>query len=140
MVVNGWFYFCKILSFCLLSQNSDHITHHHEKRVKKARAVKIKKWGQSKKVLLAWLLIAWNWNLHCQEGCKLLGILPRLMISYVRCYSESMNFFIFLFYFFIFFVVQNVVGKIDKEILWIGFRINPTFWFKKITKKVFTIG
>ena len=81
------FYFCKILSFCLLSQNSDHITHHHEKRVKKARLVKIKKMKPIKKVLLAWLLIAWN--LHCQEGCKLLGILPRLMISCVRCYSES---------------------------------------------------
>jgi hypothetical protein len=33
------------------------------------------------------------------------------------------------FFFFFFFVVQNVVGKIDKEILRIGFRINPTFWF-----------
>jgi hypothetical protein len=44
------------------------------------------------------------------------------------------------FFFFFFFVVQNVVGKIDKETLRIGFRINPSFWFKKITKKVFTIG
>ena len=26
-------------------------------------------------------------------------------------------------------VVQNVVGKIDKETLRIGFRINPTFLF-----------
>ena len=43
-------------------------------------------------------------------------------------------------FFFIFIVVQNVVGKIDKEILRIEFRIDPTFWFKKITKKVFTIG
>ena len=33
--------------------------------------------------------------------------------------------------FFFFLVVQNVVGKIDKETLRIGFRINPTFWFKK---------
>jgi hypothetical protein len=40
---------------------------------------------------------------------------------------------------FFFFLVQNVVGKIDKKILRIGFRINPTFWFKKITKKVFII-
>jgi hypothetical protein len=39
-----------------------------------------------------------------------------------------------------FFLVQNVIGKIDKETLRIGFRIDPTFWFKKITKKVFTIG
>ena len=38
---------------------------------------------------------------------------------------------------FLFFL--NVVGKIDKEILRIGFRIDPTFLFKKITKKVFTI-
>ena len=37
-------------------------------------------------------------------------------------------------------VVQNVVGNIDKETLRIGFRIDSTFWFKKITKKVFTIG
>ena len=44
------------------------------------------------------------------------------------------------FTFFFFFLVQNVVGKIDKEILRIGFRIDPTFWLKKITKKVFTIG
>ena len=43
-------------------------------------------------------------------------------------------------FFFIFIVVQNVVGKIDKETLRIEFRIDPTFWFKKITKKVFTIG
>ena len=38
-----------------------------------------------------------------------------------------------------FFLVQNVVGKIDNETLRIEFRINPTFWFKKITKKVFTM-
>ena len=37
-------------------------------------------------------------------------------------------------------VVQNVVGKIDKETLRIGFRIDSIFWFKKITKKIFTIG
>ena len=30
--------------------------------------------------------------------------------------------------FFFFLVVQNVVGKIDKETLRIGFRIDPTFW------------
>ena len=41
---------------------------------------------------------------------------------------------------YVFFFVQNVVGKINKETLRIRFRINPTFWFKKITKKVFTIG
>jgi hypothetical protein len=48
--------------------------------------------------------------------------------------------FTFFVEFFFFFLVQNVVGKIDKETLRIGFRIDPTFWFKKITKKVFTIG
>ena len=41
---------------------------------------------------------------------------------------------------FFFFLGQNIVGKIDKEILRIGFRINPTFLFKKVTKKVFNIG
>jgi fucose 4-O-acetylase-like acetyltransferase len=44
----------------------------------------------------------------------------------------------FFFFFFFFFVVQNIVDKIDKETLRIGFRIDPTFLFKKITKKVFT--
>ena len=38
-----------------------------------------------------------------------------------------------------FFFFQNVISKIDKETLRIGFKIDPTFWFKKITKKVFTI-
>ena len=47
-----------------------------------------------------------------------------------------------LFFFFLsfIFVVQNIVDKIDKETLRIGFRIYPTFLFKKITKKVFIIG
>ena len=49
-------------------------------------------------------------------------------------------FFVEYVFFFFFFLVQNVVGKINKETLQIGFRIDPTFWFKKITKKVFTIG
>jgi hypothetical protein len=48
--------------------------------------------------------------------------------------------FFFFFFFFFFFVGQNVVDKIDKETLRIGFRIDLTFLFKKITKKVFTIG
>ena len=39
-----------------------------------------------------------------------------------------------------FFLVENVIGKIDKKTLRFGFRINLTFWFKKITKKIFTIG
>ena len=39
-----------------------------------------------------------------------------------------------------FFLIQNIIGKIDKNTLQIGFMIDLTFWFKKITKKVFTIG
>ena len=39
--------------------------------------------------------------------------------------------YVFFFFFFFFFVVQNVVGKIDKETLWIGFRIDSTFGLKK---------
>ncbi len=39
--------------------------------------------------------------------------------------------------FFFFFVIRNVVGKIDKETLWIRLRIDFTFWLKKITKKVY---
>ena len=48
-----------------------------------------------------------------------------------------------LFTFFVqygFFLVQNVVGKIDKKTLRIEFKIDPTFLFKKITNKVFIIG
>ena len=45
----------------------------------------------------------------------------------------------FVKYVFFFFLVQNVVGKIDKETLRIGFRIDPTFLFKKIAKKIFII-
>ena len=41
---------------------------------------------------------------------------------------------------YVFFLVQNVVGKIDKETLRIEFKIDPTFLFKKITNKVFIIG
>ena len=48
--------------------------------------------------------------------------------------------FTFFVKFFFFFVVQNVVDKIDKETLRIGFRIDLTFWLKKITKKVFIKG
>ena len=48
--------------------------------------------------------------------------------------------FLLFYYYYYYFVVQNVIGKIDKETLQIEFRIDPTFWFKKITKKVFIIG
>ena len=66
--------------------------------------------------------------MRCTE--KLLKIKSKLILILL---SFSLNFF--------FFVVQNnVVGKINKETLQIGFRIDPTFLFKKITKKVFIIG
>ena len=63
--------------------------------------------------------------------------------KHVRCTGKLLKIkskLIFIPFFFFFFVVQNVIGKIDKEILRIGFRTDPTFLFKKITKKVFTIG
>jgi hypothetical protein len=63
---------------------------------------------------------------------KLLKIKAKLILIPFTSFDEYIYFF--------FFVVQNVVGKIDKETLRIEFRIDPTFWFKKITKKVFTIG
>ena len=62
---------------------------------------------------------------------KLLKIKSKLILIPFTSFVE---------YIYIYFVVQNVVGKIDKEILRIIFRIDPTFLFKKITKKVFTIG
>ena len=67
--------------------------------------------------------------MRCTE--KLLKIKSKLILILL---SFSLNFFFF-------FVVQNnVVGKFNKETLQTGFRIDPTFLFKKITKKVFTIG
>ena len=66
---------------------------------------------------------------------KLLKIKSKLILIPFIFFVE----YVFYFFYF-FFVVQNVVGKINKEILRIGFRIDSTFWFKKITKKVFTIG
>jgi uncharacterized membrane protein len=44
-----------------------------------------------------------------------------------------LNIYIYIYFFF---VVQNIVGKIDKETLQIGFRINPTFLLKKKKKKL----
>ena len=69
---------------------------------------------------------------------KLLKIKSKLiLISFI----SFVDFILFYFLFFLFFfVVQNIVGKIDKETLRIEFRIDPTFWFKKIIKKVLTIG
>jgi hypothetical protein len=64
--------------------------------------------------------------------------------KHVRCTGKLLKIksklILIHFTFFFFFVVQNVVGKIDKKTLQIGFRIDPTLRFKKITKKVFTIG
>ena len=68
--------------------------------------------------------------MRCTE--KLLKIKSKLILI-------PFIFFFVEYVFFFFLIVQNVVGKIDKETLQIGFRIDPTFWFKKITKKVFTI-
>jgi hypothetical protein len=62
---------------------------------------------------------------------KLLKIKSKLIL---------ISFTSFVDFFFFFLVVQNVVGKIDKETLRIEFKIDLTFLFKKITKKVFTIG
>ena len=64
---------------------------------------------------------------------KLLKIKSKLILI-------PFTFLLNIFFFFFFFVIQNVIGKIDKETLRIRFRIDPTFLFKKITKKVFTIG
>jgi hypothetical protein len=63
---------------------------------------------------------------------KLLNIKSKLILILFTSFVE--------YDFFFFFLVQNVIGKIDKETLRIKFRIVPTFLFKKITKKVFTIG
>jgi hypothetical protein len=63
---------------------------------------------------------------------KLLKIKSKLILISFTSFDE--------YGFFFFFVVQNIVGKIDKETLRIEFRIDLIFWFKKITKKVFIIG
>ena len=80
--------------------------------------------GGGKKFSLFWVLIYTSRKPVRCTG-KLLKIKSKLILIHI--------------FFFFFFVVQNVVGKIDKETLRIGFRINLFFWFKKITKKVFTI-
>ena len=50
---------------------------------------------------------------------KLLKIKSKLILINFTSYVEYV--------FFSFFVIQNVVGKITKETLWIGFKIDPTF-------------
>ena len=66
---------------------------------------------------------------------KLLKIKSKLILIPFTFFVEYAFFFLSFI-----FVVQNIVDKIDKETLRIGFRIDPTFLFKKITKKVFIIG
>jgi hypothetical protein len=68
---------------------------------------------------------------------KLLKIKSKLILILFTFFVEYI--YIYIYFFFFFFVIQNVISKIDKEFLRIGFRIYPTFLFKKITKKVFTI-
>ena len=52
---------------------------------------------------------------------KLLKIESKLILIHFVSYVE------YVFFPFFFFLIQNVVGKIDKENLRIGFRIDPTF-------------
>jgi hypothetical protein len=66
-------------------------------------------------------------------NCHVVGCSKLKINQFVAKFCALLNIYIFFF-------VQNVVGKIYKKILRIGFRIDPTFWFKNITKKVFTIG
>jgi hypothetical protein len=61
---------------------------------------------------------------------KLLKIKSKLILIHFTSFVEYV-------FFSFFFVVRNVVAKIDKETLQIGFRIDPTFLFKKIAKKVY---
>ena len=67
-------------------------------------------------------------------SCKSVRCIEKLLKIKTKLILIPFTSFVYIY------IVQNVVGKIDKEILRIGFRIDPTFWFKKITKKVFTIG
>ena len=53
---------------------------------------------------------------------KLLKIKSKFILIHFTSYVEYVFFFSFFF-----FVVQNVVGKIDKETLRIRFMIDPTF-------------
>ena len=69
--------------------------------------------------------------MRCTE--KLLKIKSKLILISFTSFDEYGFFFLFSF------LVQNIVGKIDKETLRIEFRIDLIFWFKKITKKVFII-
>ena len=57
---------------------------------------------------------------------KLLKIKSKLILINFTSYVEYV--------FFSFFVIQNVVGKITKETLCIGFKIDPTFYLKKKNK------
>ena len=64
---------------------------------------------------------------------KLLKIKSKLILISFTSFVEYVFFF--------FFVIRNVVGKIDKETLRIEFRINLTFLVKKNNEEsIFTIG
>ena len=82
----------------------------------------------------------WGWGQEAFPYSSFVIITNR---KHVRCTGKLLKIksklILIPFTFFFFFVVQNVVGKIDKETLRIGFKIDLTFLFKKITKKVFTI-
>ena len=67
-------------------------------------------------------------------NCHVVGCSKLAINQFVAKFCHLLNTYIY-----IFLVVKNVLGKIDKEFLRFGFKINPTFLFKKITKKVFTI-
>jgi hypothetical protein len=58
----------------------------------------------------------------CDAPGKLLKIKSKLILIHFTSYVEYVFFFSFFF-----FVVQNVVSKIDKETLQIGFMIDHTF-------------
>ena len=64
-------------------------------------------------------------------NCHVVGCSKLAINQFVAKICPLLNIFLFFIYLFIiiiiFFVVQNVVGKIDKETLRIGFRIDPTF-------------
>ena len=73
-------------------------------------------------------------------NCYVVGCSKLAINQFVTKLCPLLNVFFFSFFLCVCVcVVQNVVGNIDKETLRIGFRIDSTFWFKKITKKVFTI-
>ena len=66
-------------------------------------------------------------NIHILTSRKPVRCTGKLLKIKSKLILISFTFFVEFF----FFVVQNVVGKIDKETLRIKFRIDPTFGLKK---------